>query len=261
MPPRGEESLVEKLQRQRIEAKERTALAMAEMEAWRKAKDAEEAVEAPPAPVIGILPNPMPPLDTATEAALRASIERFGVIVPVVKDQHGRILDGHHRARIAAELGVPCPEQVREIADGDDALEIAVSLNADRRQMTPDQRREIVSALRQEGHSQRAIADAVGVSKRTVEKDIKAQVATGSHLEESARPELPETTLGRDGKEYPAARPKKTRKARKAKPDVQLSLFEQWAKPTKRERYKAAADDAGYTLDEWAEATLDAACG
>ena len=33
------------------------------------------------------------PLTAPTEAALRASIERFGVIVPIVRDQHGRILD------------------------------------------------------------------------------------------------------------------------------------------------------------------------
>src|SRR4051812_39932626 len=49
------------------------------------------------------------PLEPATEAALRASIERFGVLVPVTFDQRGRILDGHHRWRMAAELGVDCP--------------------------------------------------------------------------------------------------------------------------------------------------------
>src|SRR5579871_1928549 len=32
----------------------------------------------------------MPELDAATEAAMRASILRFGVLVPVTRDQHGR---------------------------------------------------------------------------------------------------------------------------------------------------------------------------
>ncbi len=50
--------------------------------------------------------DPLPP---AVEAALRASIDRFGVLVPVAKDQHGNITDGHHRVRIADELGIEYP--------------------------------------------------------------------------------------------------------------------------------------------------------
>ncbi len=49
--------------------------------------------------------QPFAALDAATESALRASIERFGVLVAVVHDQDGRILDGHHRSRLADELG------------------------------------------------------------------------------------------------------------------------------------------------------------
>lgn len=59
------------------------------------------------------------------EDALRASIERFGVLVPVVKDQHGNVLDGHHRARIADQLGVPYRVDVVQVADEDEAREIA----------------------------------------------------------------------------------------------------------------------------------------
>lgn len=47
-----------------------------------------------------------PSLDAATEQALRESIRRFGVLVPVVRDQHGQVIDGHHRSRIAGEEGV-----------------------------------------------------------------------------------------------------------------------------------------------------------
>lgn len=60
--------------------------------------------------------NLAPPI----EAALRASIYRFGVLVPIAKDQHGNILDGHQRARLADELGVklqvyPPPEWQRTL--------------------------------------------------------------------------------------------------------------------------------------------------
>ena len=62
--------------------------------------------------------NLAPPI----EAALRASIYRFGVLVPIAKDQHGNILDGHQRARIADELGVKYPVNIIEVADDADAL-------------------------------------------------------------------------------------------------------------------------------------------
>ncbi len=46
----------------------------------------------------------MPALTAEEREALREDIAERGVIVPVVQDQHGRILDGHHRSEIAAEL-------------------------------------------------------------------------------------------------------------------------------------------------------------
>jgi hypothetical protein len=45
----------------------------------------------------------MPPVplrrQPALRPALRANIQRFGVLVPVVRDQHGGMIDGSHRAR------------------------------------------------------------------------------------------------------------------------------------------------------------------
>jgi hypothetical protein len=76
-------------------------------------------------------------LEPATEAALRASIERFGVLVPVTFDQRGRMIDGHHRWRLASELGLDCPWSVRHVAEDDEAAELARTLNMDRRLSTP----------------------------------------------------------------------------------------------------------------------------
>ena len=50
--------------------------------------------------------NPLPPLDDATDAALRDSIQRYGVLVPIVCDVDGNLIDGHHRLRILKELRV-----------------------------------------------------------------------------------------------------------------------------------------------------------
>ena len=46
----------------------------------------------------------MPALDADTESALRASIEKYGVLVPIVADHEGNVIDGHHRLKIANSL-------------------------------------------------------------------------------------------------------------------------------------------------------------
>ena len=51
----------------------------------------------------------MPPLDPETLTGLRESIKRYGVLVPVVADLDGNVLDGHHRLAIADELDVIHP--------------------------------------------------------------------------------------------------------------------------------------------------------
>lgn len=141
-----------------------------------------------------------PSLDVATEQALRESIRRFGVLVPVVRDQHGQIIDGHHRSRIAGEEGVKFRVDVVNCADDREAKEIAATLNADRRQLGPGQRREIVAALREAGHSLRAIAGAVGVSEPTVRRDVDRAIASGDAIQ-------PERVQRQGGGSYPARRP------------------------------------------------------
>lgn len=84
-----------------------------------------------------------PTLAPAVESALRESIRRFGVIVPVVVDQDGRVIDGHHRCDIALELGVECPTIVRHVDGDDHAAELARTLNMDRRHLDPDVRQGI----------------------------------------------------------------------------------------------------------------------
>jgi len=138
-----------------------------------------------------------PALDRATEDALRESINRWGVIVPIVVDQNGQVIDGHHRQRIAGELGADYSVQQIEVGSDDDARAIAATLNTDRRHMDIDQRRAIVAHLREQGHSLRAIAGAVGVDPKTVSKDL-------SIVDPST---MPETIRTSDGRTYPATRP------------------------------------------------------
>jgi hypothetical protein len=78
--------------------------------------------------------------------------------------------------------------------------------------------REFIPELRAEGLSQRAIAAATGVHRRTVERDLEvggANAPPESEPEGETEPEEePERVTGLDGKSYPATRPP----AAKAKP-------------------------------------------
>src|SRR5262245_4037596 len=48
----------------------------------------------------------LPDLTEAEYASLKAQIAAWGVQVPVVRDEHGNTLDGHHRERAVKELGI-----------------------------------------------------------------------------------------------------------------------------------------------------------
>lgn len=134
------------------------------------------------------------------EDALRASIKRFGVLVPVVKDQHGNLIDGHHRSRIADEEGVDYRVDMVHVKDADERREVALTLNADRRQLDPAQRREIVAELRSQGHSYRAIGGALGVGTATVHRDVRSSGVSDE------TPEQPVRVAGLDGKTYAPTR-------------------------------------------------------
>jgi hypothetical protein len=114
--------------------------------------------------------QPMPELSDEQYAALRQDIEANGVIVPIVVDQHGRTLDGHNRQRIAADLGIDCPVEVREVADDNEAMDLALTLNCARRHLTREQVREVIRGeiQRRPQDSDRAIAKRVGCSPSTV---------------------------------------------------------------------------------------------
>lgn len=178
------------------------------------------------------------PLDLAVREALRSSIERFGVLIPIVVSTDGEVLDGHHRKEIAEELGIDMPEPIRiEVVDEYHAQQLAVTLNADRRQLTAEIRRQVVEDLRAKGHSYRAIAGATRVSKTQVERDL-AQVSP---------PGTPERILGRDGRSYPAKR-EPSQQVHELPLDDQIAHWEQVAKTAAQSAVRSAALDHARSL-------------
>jgi ParB-like chromosome segregation protein Spo0J len=112
----------------------------------------------------------LPPLTEDEYAALKADIAANGVLIPIVVDQHGVIIDGHHRARIAEGLGIPYKRQVQMFASDEERHDAALGLNLKRRHLSREQMRELIAAEceRTPDASDREIARRLGCSPSTV---------------------------------------------------------------------------------------------
>lgn len=116
----------------------------------------------------------LPALTDAEYAALKADIEAHGILVPVVVDADGLVLDGVHRTKIADELGIDVPASQMGQADEERKMHLAVGLNMRRRHLDADRRRDLVRRLADEqGFSVREIASITGWSKSTVDRDLR----------------------------------------------------------------------------------------
>lgn len=113
----------------------------------------------------------LPPLSTDDYAALLDSIRENGILVPVELDQDGNVIDGHHRLRAAAELGITdVPTVVREYADDEARRRRARVLNLARRHLTREQRRQLIAKelAADPSRSDREIGRLLGVDHKTV---------------------------------------------------------------------------------------------
>jgi ParB-like chromosome segregation protein Spo0J len=153
------------------------------------------------APLVATTDRPyqlLPPLTVEQRDLLRQSIKENGVLEPVVFDEDGEILDGHHRVEIAEELGIEYPRRVIDDLDRPGKHMYALTVNVARRQLDATARGGLVAQMRIRGMSIRRIAETLGVSYGTVRNDL-AEVSKNAHL--------PEEITGADGKSYAASRP------------------------------------------------------
>ena len=149
-----------------------------------------------------VLFQSMPPLSPEEYEALASSIREHGIQVPILVDENDVVIDGHHRRKIADELGIACPR--RHVVDLDDTAKraLSLSLNLDRRHLTREQRRALVAeSLKADPQlSNREHARRTGADHKTVG-------ATRSRLESGGEIPHHEIRIGADGVAQPAAKP------------------------------------------------------
>ena len=117
----------------------------------------------------------LPPLSTAEFDALKASIEAEGVRDPVILDEVGNVLDGHHRLKIKPDA----PTRMIKGLSEAEKMAFVFQSNFTRRNLSPDQKKEkmaatkkVAFALREEDakkNTQKRVAAMLGVARSTVE--------------------------------------------------------------------------------------------
>ncbi len=143
----------------------------------------------------------MPELTPIEYESLKADIAERGVLVPVEVDEHGEVLDGHHRIKAWHELrsdGVNLPDYPKMIRSGlteEQKRNHARSLNVLRRHLSKEQREAVIVEMANDGMSQRQIASVVGVTQPTIHNVLRN--SGDKYLS-------PEHVTGKDGKQYPA---------------------------------------------------------
>ncbi len=143
----------------------------------------------------------LPGLPAGEYAELAESIRTLGVLVPVVVDRDGEIVDGHHRAAIAADLGVGYPTQ-RIDRPAEQLRTLAFELNLNRRHLDRQQKRQLlVTSLQADPQlSNREHGRRTGTSYELAR-------AVRAELEETRRLTETVSRLGADGRTRPATQP------------------------------------------------------
>lgn len=146
----------------------------------------------------------LPPLTTQEEADLTASIHEHGVMVPVLVDEDGDVIDGHHRQKIADHLGIDYPVEVRAGLTHEQKLDLALRLNIARRHLTREQKRELIAAslkadpeLSDRQHAERTGADHKTVGSQRVELEGRGEIPHA------------ETRTDSTGRTQPATKPER----------------------------------------------------
>lgn len=113
--------------------------------------------------------------------ALRADIELRGVLVPVELDEHGALLDGHHRVRICEELGIDYPSVIRAGLTEAGKRAHVRAINLLRRHLSSEQKRRVIADQLRETpeKADREIGRLLGVHHETVGAVRAELIASG----------------------------------------------------------------------------------
>ena len=146
----------------------------------------------------------MPRLADEEYAALESSIKEHGIQVPVILDENGSVIDGHHRKEIADRLGIDYPKRTKVGLSETDKRTLALTLNIDRRHLSREQKRRLVaeSVKADPELSDREHGRRTGVHHTTV-GTIRQDLESTGEISHSVK------RVSADGRERPASQPER----------------------------------------------------
>lgn len=89
----------------------------------------------------------IPPLSKEEYAQLKSSIRENGLYLPIIVNEKGIVLDGHHRYRICEELEIKPFTKTKTFKNETEEIIFVGEVNLQRRHLTPLQRIQLVSKL------------------------------------------------------------------------------------------------------------------
>ncbi len=127
----------------------------------------------------------LPALTPEEYQALKADIHQNGILVPVIRTDDGETIDGHHREKIAAELGITdIPFKTVPVLGDEERRHMAIRLNANRRQLTGEQKRQLIreELRRSPDISNNWLAELLSVDDKTVQA-VRIEEETAGTIE------------------------------------------------------------------------------
>lgn len=192
------------------------------------------------------------------DTQLKASMRKIGWIqeCPAIIDEHGVVIVGHRRLKIAKELGIPPVIDKLTFGDGPSGqakrLELAAASNLGFAKMDKSARKKIAEQFTEMGWTQKQIADVLDVDRSTVSDDLKGFVA-------SHKPDRPKGGRPRKSAEQVAAekatKEKEKADAAKAKEEAKAKAKQEHldTKEVDPERGRIAGVDVKVEKAVWTE--------
>jgi transposase len=124
------------------------------------------------------------------------------IVYRVLSDGSWQGVDGRNRYTVCVRNQIYPPMECKTFKTEADVQAFIIRRNVLRRQLKPEVRREIVGDLREQGMSTRQIAETVGVSQKTIMRDISTESkdSVDSQNTKKSAKSTPKTVVGKDGK-------------------------------------------------------------
>jgi len=147
-------------------------------------------------PKAGKYANLLPPLSSDEFNSLKMDIKKNGVLVQIIVDETGEILDGHHRFKCDRN----CAFVVVEGLSDAEKRAFTIRANLARRNLSPDQKRELLSTQKKiakelrkadsKRWTQKQVAELLGVARPTVVAWFSTNVSADKGTKPDARVKL-----------------------------------------------------------------------